>query len=124
MRKLFFVFLLACLYGASLSINAQNNKSIVGDWKYNVSQAPYGYDKGVISLKESEKVLTGDVTFDLGYKANLQSVTLKNDTLRAGVYVDSEYVNIISLVKGNKLEGTVDSSIGIMNLTAEKIKKE
>ena len=54
----------------------------------------------------------------------LQSVDFKNDTMRVGVYVDSEYVNILSRVKGKKLEGTVDSSMGKMDLTAEKLEKK
>lgn len=93
---------------------------IVGEWKYKVAQAPYGYDTGVISIKEDKKDLIGEVIFDSGYKVKLQSVDFKNDTLRVGVYIDSEYINILSLVKGNTLEGTIDSSQGKMNLIAER----
>ena len=121
MKKFFTLILLFCFSIAFTNVTAQ---PVVGEWKYKVAQAPYGYDTGVISLKEVEKKLTGEIIFDSGYKVKLQSVDFKNDTLRVGVYVDSEYVNILSRVKGKKLEGTVDSSMGKMDLTAEKLEKK
>ncbi len=121
MRKIFIFFLFMLATGAYFNANAQSNKSLVGEWKYNVPQAPYGYDKGVISFTEKEKTLSGDVTFDSGYKVKTQNVSMKNDTLRVGVYVESEYVNVLTIVKGNKMEGTVDSSQGKMNFKAEKV---
>lgn len=124
MKKFFTLILLFCFSIAFTNVTAQNSKPVVGEWKYKVARAPYGYDTGVISLKEVEKKLTGEIIFDSGYKVKLQSVDFKNDTLRVGVYVDSEYVNILSRVKGKKLEGTVDSSMGKMDLTAEKLEKK
>ncbi|MDD4777490.1 MAG: hypothetical protein PHV53_04280 [Fermentimonas sp.] len=124
MRKILIVLMFTCLSSVFINVNAQNPKSILGEWKYSVNQAPYGYDRGVISFKEVEKKLTGDVTFDSGYKVNLQSVAFKNDTLKAGVNVEGEYVTILSHVKGKKIEGTVDTSMGKMNLTAERLKQD
>ncbi|MDO5524127.1 MAG: hypothetical protein Q4G48_08815 [Bacteroidia bacterium] len=121
MRKLFVIFGWLFIAGIFFGVNAQSNKTVVGEWKYSVPQAPYGYEKGVISLVEKEKTLSGDLIFDSGYKVKLSSVSLKADTLRMGVYVESEYVAVVSKVKGNKMEGTVDSSQGKMNLKAEKI---
>ena len=121
MRKLFIVLGLLVITGAFVSVNAQNNKSVLGEWKYNVAEAPYGYDKGVISIVENEKKLSGEVIFDSGYKVKLSEAALKADTLRLSVYVESEYVTVVLKVKGNKMDGTVDSSQGKMTLKAEKI---
>ena len=121
MRKLLVVFGLLFIIGAFFNVNAQSNKTVVGEWKYSVPEAPYGYEKGVISLVEKEKVLSGDLIFDSGYKVKLSSVSLKTDTLRLGVYIESEYISVVSKIKGNKLEGTVDSSQGKMTLKADKI---
>lgn len=104
-----------------MNVNAQSNKTVVGQWKYSVPEAPYGYEKGVISLTEKDKALSGDLIFDSGYKVKLASVSLKADTLRLGVYIESEYITAISKVKGNKIDGTVDSSLGKMTFKAEKI---
>ena len=121
MRKVLIVFVLIISTGVFVSVNAQSAKSVVGEWKYSVPQAPYGYEKGVISLTEKEKELSGEVVFDSGYKVKLSSAALKADTLKLRVYVESEYVTVVSKIKGNKMEGTVDSSQGKMELKAEKI---
>jgi len=121
MRKIFIVFLFMLSTGAYFSADAQSNKSLAGDWEYNVPQAPLGYDTGTVSFIVKENTLSAVVTFHSGYKAEAQNVSLKNDTLRMGVYVESEYVNVLTIVKGNKMEGTVDSSQGKMNFKAEKV---
>ncbi len=121
MRRFLIVFGLLLIAGTFFNVNAQSLKTVVGEWKYSVPQAPYGYEKGVISLTEKDKALSGDLIFDSGYKVKLSSVSLKADTLRLGVYVESEYVTVVSKVKGNKMDGTVDSSQGKMTLKADKI---
>ncbi len=83
-------------------------------------EAPSGYEKGVIFLVEKDKALSGDLVLDSGYKVKLSNVSLKSDTLRLGAYVESEYVTVVSKVKGNKIEGKVDTSMGILGLKAEK----
>ena len=94
---------------------------MLGEWKYSVPEAPYGYEKGIISLVEVDKKLSGELKFDSGYKVKLSSVSLKSDTLRLTAYVESEYVSAVSKVKGNEMEGKVDTSMGVMRLKAEKI---
>ena len=94
---------------------------MLGEWKYSVPEAPYGYEKGIISLVEVDKKLSGELKFDSGYKVKLSSVSLKSDTLRLTAYVESEYVSAVSKVKGNEMEGKVDTSMGVMRLKPEKI---
>lgn len=123
MKKVLVVLVLMLTCGFAGQINAQvkGGKRVVGDWKYEVTQAPYGYNKGTISIAEQKNVLSGEVKFDSGYSVKLQDVSLKNDTLRMGVYVESEYVNVVTKLRGNKMEGTVNSSQGNMTITADKI---
>ena len=120
MRKLLIVSGLLFIAGAFFSVNAQSNKSVAGKWQYSVPEAPSGYEKGVIFLVEKDKALSGDLVLDSGYKVKLSNVSLKSDTLRLGAYVESEYVTVVSKVKGNKIEGKVDTSMGILGLKAEK----
>ncbi|KAF5031763.1 hypothetical protein DSECCO2_624350 [anaerobic digester metagenome] len=121
MRRLFIVLGLFFAAGVLSSVNAQSNKVVLGEWKYSVPEAPYGYEKGIISLVEVDKKLSGELKFDSGYKVKLSSVSLKSDTLRLTAYVESEYVSAVSKVKGNEMEGKVDTSMGVMRLKAEKI---
>ncbi len=121
MKKLllFTAFLVLSIVGSV--VVAQSKNPVVGNWNYEVSQAPYGYDKGKISLSQEKEVLKGDVVFQSGYSVVLQNVTLKNDTLRAGVFVDGENVSITARVNKNNMTGTVNSSMGRMSLKAQKI---
>lgn len=121
MKKLLLLTTLMVFSVISFVSVAQEKKSAVGNWNYEVSQAPYGYDKGKMSLSEEKKVLKGNVSFQSGYRVDLQNVTLKNDTLRARVFVDGENVNITARINKNNMTGTVNSSMGIMSLKAQKI---
>ena len=103
------------------SLTAQNNKKVVGVWKYEVSQAPYGYDKGTLEVKELKNVFSGEVKFNSGNSVTLQKVSMSNDTLRANVYVDSESVDIVAKINNTKMEGTVNTSMGKMSLKADKV---
>lgn len=121
MRRLFIVLGLFLTTGVFFIVNAQSNKIVLGEWKYSVPEAPFGYEKGVIFLEEKDKSLSGNLVFDSGLKVKLSDVFLKSDTLKLGVYVESEYVTVVSKVKGNEMEGKVDTSMGVMRLKAEKI---
>lgn len=119
--NLFLMLFFACTFVSLTNAQVKVGKKVVGDWKYEAAQAPYGYDKGVISIKEQKDALSGDVKFDSGYSVKLQSVSFKNDTLRISVYVESEYVDVVTKVTGNKMEGTVNSSMGKMAIKADKV---
>lgn len=123
MRK---IILLSAFFVLTFGFNliAQNKASVVGNWKYEVPQAPYGYEKGNINFSEKENVLSGDLVFNSGYSVTLNNVTLKNDTLSANVYVEGERVSIVAKVLKNTLNGTVDTSMGKMNLKAEKVETD
>jgi hypothetical protein len=101
----------------------QGNQNVVGEWKYEAPTAPYGYQKGVITLTVDKSVLSGEVKFDSGYKIQLKDAIFEGDTLKLGLYVDYEYVTLTTKVTGNKMKGTADSSKGEMAFNAEKIIK-
>ncbi len=98
----------------------QGNQNVVGEWKYEVPTAPYGYQKGMIRISQNNGVLSGVVTFDSGNKVQLKTATVEGDILKLGLYVESEYVSLEAKTKGSKMEGMVDSSQGKMAFKAEK----
>jgi len=121
MKKIFvLVLLMGIISGAANALPAQSVKDVTGEWAYEVPTAPYGYQKGVITIAEKEGVLSGEVKFDSGYKIQLKSVSYEAATLKLGLYVDYEYVTVTAKVAGKKMEGTVDSSQGKMALKAGK----
>lgn len=121
-RLLIFAFLVAII---SSNVNAavgQKNKEVVGEWKYEVPSAPYGYNKGVIVIEEKEGKLAGVIKLEDGYKIDLKDVTYAEGVFKCGLYVDYEYVSIKAKVEGKKLTGAVDTPEGEMGITADKIK--
>ena len=123
MKKLFVIaFLMAVVSGTVFASVAQNNKEVVGEWKYEVPTAPYGYEKGVLVFNEKEGKLVGEVKFEDGYKIELKNITYTENTVTCGLYVDYEYVSVKAKVDGKKMTGAVNTPEGEMKITAEKIK--
>lgn len=108
---------------AAIGAPAQKgNNDVVGEWKYEVPTAPYGYDKGSLIISEKEGKLAGEVKFSDGYKIELKNITYEEGTFKCGLYVDYEYVSIKAKIEAKAMNGIVNSPEGEMKLTAEKIK--
>lgn len=123
MKKLFILaFLFAIVASSTYATVAQNNKEVIGEWKYEVPTAPYGYEKGTLAINEKEGKLVGEVKFADGYKIELKNITYAEGTFKCGLYVDYEYVSIKAAVDGKEMKGAVDTPEGEMKITAEKVK--
>lgn len=123
MKKLLAItFLFAVVLGTANASVSSGNNDVVGEWKYEVPTAPYGYEKGTIVVEEKEGNLAGHVKFEDGYKIELKNLAYADGLLKCGLYVDYEYVSIKAKVDGKKMTGTVDTPEGEMKLTAEKVK--
>jgi hypothetical protein len=123
MKKLLvFAFLVAIVAGTVNAAVATGNADVVGEWKYEVPTAPYGYEAGTLVFTETDGKLGGEVKFADGYKIELKNVTYADGVLKCGLYVDYEYVSIKAKVDGKTITGAVDSPEGEMKLTAKKIK--
>lgn len=121
MKKLILlVFMFGIISGMVNGATSQGNQNVVGEWKYEVPTAPYGYQKGMITIAQNNGTLTGVVKFESGNKVQLKTATVEGDILKLGLYVESEYVSLAAKTTGNKMEGTVDSSQGKMAFKAEK----
>ncbi|WP_297095908.1 hypothetical protein [uncultured Draconibacterium sp.] len=123
MKKLmFFVFV---LFAATITVNASNssnNKEVIGEWKYDAPNAPYGYNAGTIVIEEKEGKLTGHTKMEDGYKIDLKDVTYEEGVLKFGLYVDYSYVTLKVTVEGETMKGVVNSPDGEMPITAKKVK--
>ncbi len=96
---------------------------VTGEWKYEVPQAPYGYQEGMLILTEKENKLEGEVKFPDGYKVSLKEVSFQKGQLKFGLYIDYEYISVEAEIKNAEMKGFVNSPEGKMNLTAKKVKK-
>jgi hypothetical protein len=123
MKKLMILtFLFAVVIGSANAVVMQASKDVVGNWKYEVPTAPYGYEKGTLVFTEKEGKLAGEVKFADGYKITMKDVTYEEGVLKCGLYVDYEYVSVKAKIEGNKMTGTVNTPEGDMKITAEKEK--
>ena len=121
-RFLTLAFLVAIFAGTVNAATAGNNKKIVGEWKYEASAAPYGYEKGVLIIAEKDGKLTGQVKFEDGYKIDLKNVTFTDGVFKCGLYVDYEYINVKAKVEGKKMKGAVSTPDGELPINASKVK--
>ena len=121
MKKMFYAFVILFSTLSMFGLSAQNKKTAVGKWKYEVAQAPYGYNTGVIEIKETKDALTGAVNFGSGQDVKMNKLTMRNDTIWANLYVDSENVDIVAKISKSKMTGSVHTSMGIIGLEADKV---
>lgn len=120
MKKLFVLTLLAAF---AITLNAApktQKKDLLGKWKYESPAAPYGYEKGTLVFSEKEGELAGEIHFNDGSKASMSNVKLEEETLKCGLYVEGGYVVIEAKVDGKKMNGTVDTPDGKIDISAEK----
>jgi hypothetical protein len=123
MKKLLIVALFfATISGSLQAAVSQKNKDVVGEWKYEVPTAPYGYEKGVLVITEKEGQLAGEVKFADGYKIELKNLNSAGNVFKCGLYIDYDYISITANIEGKKMNGTVKTPEGDMKLTAEKVK--
>jgi len=123
MKKLLvFIFMVAFLPIVGNSAELTSEKQLIGEWNFKVPSAPYGYEKGTLTITEKEKKLAGEVKFADGYKIQLKDVSFADGVFKCGLYVDYEYVNLKAKIQDQKMKGTVLSSEGNMELSATKVK--
>lgn len=123
MKKLLtLAFLVAIFAGTVNAANANNNKKVIGEWKYEASAAPYGYEKGVLIISEKEGKLAGQVKFEDGYKIDLKNITFTDGVFKCGLYVDYEYISVKAKIDGKKMKGAVSTPDGDLPISASKVK--
>lgn len=119
---MFFVFV---LIAATITVNASNssnNKEVIGEWKYEVPNAPYGYNAGNLVFEEKEGNLTGHVKLEDGYKIDLKNINYEDGVLKFGLYVDYDYITLKIKIEGEEMKGIVNSPEGEIPITAKKVK--
>ena len=122
-KMLVFAFIAAFV---AISTNAgidQDYKGLVGEWKFEVPSAPYGYEKGMLYFFEKDNKLEGKVEFGDSYKTKLTNLRYAGDSIECNLYVANEYVDVKAIVEGEKIQGVANTSIGEMNFTAKKTGK-
>ncbi|MDD4107320.1 MAG: hypothetical protein PHH93_01220 [Prolixibacteraceae bacterium] len=122
MKKIIICALLTMLYSAATHASAYVNlNEIVGKWRYELPDAPEGYQNGIIDITVKNDTLLGEIHFSEENRVSLKDIVYEENTLTCGVYVEYEYIKVKIVIKGNKMEGAVNTPDGVMVFTASKI---
>jgi hypothetical protein len=98
------------------------NSDVIGEWKYEVPNAPYGYNTGNLVFEELEGALKGFVKLEGNNKIDLKDITYEEGVLKFGLYVDYNYVTLKVTIEGENMKGIVNSPEGEIPITAKKVK--
>lgn len=122
MKKLTGLFLLIALIltFSNKTLRAdEKSKALLGEWLYEVSEAPYGYDKGSLVFAEKEGQLTCTIKLEAG-ELPTTDLLVENEKVTFTTSVEGNPVNIVLTLENEKLSGLVDSPEGPKKITATK----
>jgi hypothetical protein len=122
MKKHFFALLLfmAVFTFSSFQLLAEvKNKPIIGEWVYEVSDAPNGYEKGSLIFSEKDGQMICVIKLEAG-ELEVSNLKIEKGKITFTTYVDGNPINVDLTREKNKLTGKVDSPEGPKILTATK----
>lgn len=117
-----FIYLLFLSLGLFISIHLQaetKKKPILGEWLYEVSDAPTGYEKGSLIFSEKEGQTTCVIKLDAG-ELTVSNLKIEKEKVSFTTSVDGNSINVELTREDNKLTGKVDTPEGQKTLTAVK----
>ena len=115
-----FMLLLAITIFSMFQLQAEvKNKKILGEWTYEVSDAPYGYEKGSLIFSEKAGQTVCVVKLDAGELAVSDLKIVKNKVTFT-TQVQGNSINVELIRKKSKMTGMVDSPEGQKKMTAVK----
>jgi hypothetical protein len=122
MKKLIVSFLLlsAIIMVSGNQLQAETKKKpLLGEWVYEVTDAPYGYEKGSLIFAEKDGQTTCVVKLEAGELA-VSDLKIEDDKITFTTTVDGNLINVALTKEKDKLTGLVDSPEGPKKITALK----
>ncbi len=122
MKKIVWIFILIAgiISYASQDLKAEvKNKSLLGEWIYEVSDAPYGYEKGSLIFSEKDGQTVCVIKLEAG-ELPVNDLKIIKGKITFTTSVDGNPIHVELDRDKNKLSGKVDSPEGPKKLTAIK----
>lgn len=122
MKNLFLSFMLLLLFSLLLIPQLQaevKNKPVIGEWIYEVSDAPFGYEKGSLIFSEKDGQTICKIKIEAG-ELTVNNLKIEKNRITFTTTVDGNSINVELTRKKNKLTGTVDTPEGSKTLSAIK----
>jgi hypothetical protein len=115
-----FLLLAAIITFSGNQIQAEvKNKSLLGEWVYEVTDAPYGYDKGSLIFADKDGETTCVVKLEAGELA-VSDLKIEDNKITFTTSVDGSSINVVLTKEEDKLTGLVDSPEGPKKISAVK----
>lgn len=105
-----------------LSIQLQaveKNKPLIGEWVYEVNDAPYGYEKGSLIFSEKDNQTICVVKLEAGELA-VSNLKVEKGIITFTTNVEGNLINVELIREKNKMTGKVDSPEGPKTMTVVK----
>jgi len=119
--------LFALLLFVSMSVSVQavekGHKKILGVWEYSAPEARQPYDKGILTLKEVDKKLAGELSVQ-GQALPIPQIDFMKDVLSLGFDVENTPITLKLKLTDGQLKGSAETPDGPVTVTAVPAKKE
>ncbi len=114
------VLLFVMMFFSGIQLQAEvKNKPMTGEWAYEVSDAPYGYQKGTLVFSEKEGKTVCVVKLEAG-ELTVSDLKIEKDKVSFATMVDGNSIKVEMIRKKDKLTGTVESPEGPKAINAVK----
>lgn len=120
MNKIIPLFLFSLFLGLAVSAQSSKDKNnLVGQWKFEASNAREGFNSGLIEVTFAENKYSTQISFTgSDYKIPGEKVKVENDTVAFIVYIEGNDVTISLKMDGAaKMAGKATYSEGEIPLT-------
>ena len=117
--KTFLLVLAISIFSFSQLQAKDKNKQILGEWTYQVTDAPYGYEKGSLIFSEVKGKTVCVIKLDAG-EMTVSDLKIVKNKLTFTTSVQGSTINIELLRDKNKMTGKADTPEGPKTLIAVK----
>jgi hypothetical protein len=94
-----------------------DQKKLVGKWQYSAPTAPPNYTSGQINFSQAGDKLKGELVIE-GQKVDFSEISIKDDQVTVGIYLESTLVTIKFKMVEDKLEGKAETPDGPVEVKA------
>ncbi|MEI6276604.1 MAG: hypothetical protein WCP08_11475 [Prolixibacteraceae bacterium] len=115
------LFTLTLMFAVFVQLRAASidQKKLVGKWEYSAPTAPPSYTSGQVIFTQVGDKLKGQLVIE-GQSVDFSSVTIKEDVVSVGIYLESTLINVNFKMVGDALEGKAETPDGPVALKAVK----
>ena len=115
------LFAITLLFAVVVQLQAAtiDQKKLVGKWEYSAPTAPPSYTSGQVIFTQVGDKLKGQLVIE-GQSVDFSSVTIKEDVVSVGIYLESTLINVNFKMVGDALEGKAETPDGPVALKAVK----